>query len=132
MTTYADALRAADLDVADVNDDERALQLAALTRPRVIAAGFDASTRAIRLAFCRAIRGDARTAGIPVLLLQAADATPDDVGLATDAGVLVLSVPPDDGTKLVAAINGVLAAQRAEPLRASLLRHRRSDTTRPA
>jgi len=40
--------------------------------------------------------------------------------LATDPGALVLTATEHDGAKLVAAVQGVLAGQRAEPLRASL------------
>ena len=58
------------------------------------------------------------------------DVTDGDVELATDMGVLALILPEPDGGKLVAAVEGVLAAERAAPLRASL--HRRKTAKRSA
>jgi len=78
---------------------------------------------------CRALKADPDTKHIPIVLTTP-DPLADDVALATDPGVLVPTLMPSDGAKLAAAINGVLAAQRAEPLRASP--RRRGDARRSA
>lgn len=123
---HAEALRLAGLDVTEVGDSRTALNVAEAIRPRVIVASFDSRTRDDRLTFCRDIKADPRTRDIPILLASA-DVTDRDVEVATDAGVLVLTVPEPDGHKLVAAVEGVLAAERAEPLRTSLRRHKRQN-----
>jgi CheY-like chemotaxis protein len=127
--THAEALRQAGLDVTEVADSEAALDAAKTIRPRVIVASFDSRTREDRLSFCREIKADPSTNSIPILL-TAADVTEEDTGLATDPGVLVLTLMQRDSSKLVAAVEGVLAGERAEPLRASL--RRRKDVNRSA
>lgn len=124
---YTAALRTAGLDVTEVGDSQAALGAAKAIRPRVIIAGFDSQTRDDRLTFCREIKADSHTKSIPILLTST-DVTDDDVELATDQGVLVLTVMQLDSSKLVAAVKGVLGAGRAEPLRASL--RRRKDVNR--
>ena len=89
----------------------------------------DAQIRNDRLSFCRQIKGEPRTRPIPILLMTES-LMEHDVELATDPGVLVLTMAPNDVAKLVAAVNGVLAAQRAEPLSASV--RRRGDGRRTA
>jgi DNA-binding response OmpR family regulator len=118
-----EALRTAGFHVTPVADSQAARPLVHQIRPRVIVASMDARTRADRVMFCREIRSDARTARIP-LLLTTDCMTEEDVCLATDPGALVLMMTRDDDAKLVAAIQGVLAAQRAEPLSASARRRR--------
>jgi CheY-like chemotaxis protein len=116
---YAEALRQAGLEVAEVADSQTALDVAKAMQPRVIVASFDSHMREDRLAFCREIKANPSTSSIPILL-TAADVREDDTALATDPGVLLLTVKEPDGTKLAAAVEGVLAGQRAEPLRAGL------------
>jgi len=126
---YAEALRRVGLDVAELADSQTALDVVKAIQPRVIVASFDSRTREDRLALCREIKANPTTSGIPILL-TALDVTEDDTALATDPGVLVLTVKQSDGAKLAAAVEGVLAGQRAEPLRARL--RQKKDVNRSA
>jgi CheY-like chemotaxis protein len=117
---YAQALRTAGFSVDEAGDEAEALSIVGRTSPAVILICFDAATRTDRLRFCRTVKADTHARDTPMLLLTTAAATGDDVELATDPGVMVLTVPADDATKLVAAVQGVMAAQRPEPLRAAL------------
>jgi PleD family two-component response regulator len=126
---FAEALRLAGLNVSECVDSPAALEAINTARPRVIVASFDPRTRDDRLTFCRAIKANSGTKRIPVLLTTT-DRVAEDVGLATDPGVMVLTLMQDEGAKLVAAVDGVLTAQRVEPLRASL--HRRKNLNRSA
>lgn len=119
----SEALRAAGLHVTEAHTSEQVQDALEAINPSIIVVSFDAQTRDDRLSLCRAVKADPRTRRIPIVLTTS-DMTSDDVGLATDPGVLVLTLAFSDGAKLAAAINGVLAAQRAEPLRTSLRRRR--------
>ena len=125
---YADALRAAGCQVQEANQDDTALALARQASPHVIVVTFDVSTRHDRLRFCREVKAALTSGSPPILLLTSTAATKDDVELATDPGVMVLSVPPDAAAKLVAAVQGVMAVQRPAPLRATLNRNRKRKT----
>ena len=125
---YADALRAAGWQVQEAIRDDAALALAQQAAPHVIVVTFDGPTRDDRLRFCREVKAALTTAAPPILLLTSAAATEDDVELAMDPGVMVLSVPPDAAAKLVAAVQGVMAVQRPAPLRATLNRNRKRKT----
>jgi len=116
-TAYSEALRLAGLTVTEARDVQQALDAVSTIQPTIIVAGFDSETRDDCLSLCRAMKADPHTTRIPIVLTTP-DLSGDDVALATDPGVLVLTLMPSDGAKLAAAINGVLAAQRAEPLRA--------------
>jgi DNA-binding response OmpR family regulator len=126
----AHASAMAGFDVTTVHDPEAALNSLDKRLPDIIIVRLDPRTRDLHLALCRQIRNDARTKQIPVLLTT--DGMADhDVGLATDPGALVLTAPPDDGAKLLAALQGILAATQGilaatppTPLRASLRRRR--------
>lgn len=125
---YADALRAAGCHVQEAVRDDTALALAQHASPHVIVVTFDVSTRHDRLRFCREVKAAFTSGSPPILLLTSTAATEDDVELAMDPGVMVLSVPPDAATKLVAAVQGVMAARRPAPLRAALKPHRKRKT----
>jgi CheY-like chemotaxis protein len=114
---YSEALRLAGLKVTEARDAAQALDAVTTIHPTIIVAEFDSQTRDECLSLCRAMKADPHTTRIPIVLTTP-DLSGDDVALATDPGVLVLTLMPSDGAKLAAAINGVLAAQRAEPLRA--------------
>ena len=120
---HSEALRAAGLHVTEARPSQQVQDALEAINPSIIVVSFDAQTRDDRLSLCRAVKADPRTRRIPIVLTTS-DMTSDDVGLATDPGVLVLTLALSDGAKLAAAINGVLAAQRAEPLRTSLRRRR--------
>jgi CheY-like chemotaxis protein len=124
----AAALREADFDVTAVGDSQTAVGSLDTVRPRAVIANLDPPTRSDRIDFCRQIRDDPRTKTIPILLM-AESLMEQDVQLATDPGVLVLTAP-HDVAKLMGALNGVLAVQRAKPLSASL--RRRRDMSRTA
>jgi two-component system cell cycle response regulator len=128
-TEYAAALRPSGLEVIAVGNSQVALEAVRSRHPRVIVAGLDPQTRDDRLDFCRQIKRDPDTRDIPILLTTD-NVTPEDVALAEDPGVLVLTIAAHDESKLIAAINGVLTAQRARPLPATLSRRR--DMKRPA
>jgi CheY-like chemotaxis protein len=128
-TAYSEALRLAGLTVTEARDVQQALDAVSTIQPTIIVAGFDSETRDDCLSLCRAMKADPHTTRIPIVLTTP-DPSADNVALATDPGVLVLTLMPSDGAKLTAAINGVLAAQRAEPLRRSP--RRRGDVRRSA
>lgn len=109
-----DALRSAGFAVTAVRDPQAALDSLEKQLPHIVVARLDPRTRTDHLSLCRRIKKDPRTKHIPILL--AAEHMADgDVGLATDPGALVITMPLDNGTKLVAAIHGVLAGQRGKP-----------------
>jgi PleD family two-component response regulator len=116
-------LREAGLEVVKRSDSGSALETVRKVRPRVIIASFDSQTREDRLTFCRTVKADPSTTRIPIVL-AATDQREDDTALATDPGVLVVTMVERDVSKLVAAVKGVLAAQRPQPLRASLRKTR--------
>ena len=116
---YADALRSAGWRIEEADRGDAALAAMVRSRPHVIIVAFDAETRDDRLRFCRDVKADLSSGSTPILLLTSA-ATGDDVELATDPGVMVLTVTPDAASKLIAAVQGVMAAQRPTPLRARL------------
>jgi CheY-like chemotaxis protein len=120
---YAGALRLAGCTVEEAAREDAALAVLSRSRPTVIVVAFDAATRDERLGFCRTVKSDLNSGSTPILLLTET-AAGTDMELATDPGVMVLTVPSDDGGKLVAAVQGVLAAQRPAPLRATIKRHR--------
>src|SRR5215831_11507948 len=112
---HANALRSVGFDVISVHDSTAALESLQTRVPKILIARLDARTRDDHLGLCRHIKSDTRTKHISILL--ATDAiSGDDVRLATDLGVLVLALPPDNGAKLVAAVQGILAGQRSKPL----------------
>ena len=116
----ADALRSAALDVTTVSEPKDALQLLKEHSYQVVLVCLDATSRHERVQFCRTVKVDRLVANFPVLLLQAFEATGDDLQLAMDLGVLLLKVSDWDGSKLVAAVEGVLAARRSEASPAGL------------
>jgi DNA-binding response OmpR family regulator len=119
------ALRQAGLDVIRVRDSQTALEALKTVMPRVLVAGLNPRTRDVHVKLSREIRSDSGTEQIPIVLTTVA-ATEQDVELATDPGALVITATEDDAAKVVAAVQGVLAGQGAEPLRASLRREQRS------
>lgn len=120
-SVHAAALRAAGLEVMRVSDSQAAREALKNVVPKVLIAGLNPRTRDDQLQLCRDIRGDARTQQITIVLTTE-HLLEQDVDLATDPGALVLTATQRDSAKLVAAVQGVLAGQRAEPLRASLRR----------
>jgi CheY-like chemotaxis protein len=117
---YAAALRSAGIDVIAVNDAEAALSALETSSPKIIVAGLDPQTRDHHLELCRRIKADSRISDISILLTIDHKLSEEDVDLATDPGALVITATVNDGGKVVAAIEGMLAGQRAQPLRASL------------
>jgi CheY-like chemotaxis protein len=118
-TSHASALHKAGFEVLEIGDPQTALDIVKIRQPGVIVVGLEPETRDVHLNLCREIKSDSRTKEIPIVLTTETLAA-DDVGLATDPGVLVLTAPQNDSTKLVAAISGVLAAHHLAPVRASL------------
>lgn len=110
---YAEALQRADFDVVEVGAWQAARDAVNTTRPRIVVASFAPDARESCLTFCREIKTDQRTQDIPILVV-ARDITREDLRLAMDAGVLMVTLYQGDPTKLVAAVNGMLAAQRTE------------------
>jgi CheY-like chemotaxis protein len=123
---HATALREAGLDVIRVRDSQAALEALKSVMPKVLVAGLNSRTRDDHVRLCREIRSDSRTEQIPILLTTER-MMDHDAELATDPGALVVTATQHDGMKLVAAVQGVLAGQRAEPLRASLHRQEKSE-----
>jgi DNA-binding response OmpR family regulator len=118
-TALATGLRAAGLDVNVARDLRSASEALKTSPPTIMVAALDSRTRDDHLRLCREIKSDPHTKDTSLLLITEA-LTDEDVALATDPGALVLAVSPEDSAKLAAAIQGVLAGRRAEPLRASL------------
>lgn len=128
--TYSAALRSAAIDVIAVRDVEAALSAFKTSSATVIVVGLDPQTRDGDLALCRRIKADPETKDISILLTIDNKLADEDVDLATDPGALIISATVNDGAKLVAAIQGMLAGQRAQPLRASL--HQAKDVKQSA
>ena len=116
-TTHATVLRASGLDVLEVDSSTAAMDAARTTKPDVIVAMIGSRFTQMCADLCQAMKTDRHLAGIPILLVSDADVSEDDMRLATDAGVLALTVSDVDSPKLLAAINGVLAAHRASSTR---------------
>jgi CheY-like chemotaxis protein len=112
---YADTLRSAGLLVTALADAETAYRVAVERQPRVIIACVNGANRNDRLAFCRRLKADPRTQTIPTLLASTT-LSAEDIRLATASGALAIAVSPNDGTKLVSAIRGVLAVDERKPL----------------
>jgi two-component system cell cycle response regulator len=108
---HINALRSAGFDVTAVRDPQAALDSVEAQLPHIVVARLDPRTRIDHLSFCRRIKSDPRMKHIPILL-TAEHMGDEDVGLATNPGALVITMPPDNGSKLVAAITGVLAGQQ--------------------
>ena len=69
-------------------------------RPAVVVADLNSRLRDDRLSLCRQIKDN------PTVLLTAAGMKDDDAALATDPGVLVLTLAQHGGAKLLAALKG--------------------------
>lgn len=74
-------------------------------RPTVVVADLNSRLRNDRLSLCRQIKDNPSTKSIPVLL-TAEGMKDDDAALATDPGVLVLTLAQHRGAKLLAALKG--------------------------
>ena len=116
-TTHATVLRASGLDVLEVNSSTAALNAARTMEPDVIIAMHNSRFAQTCADLCQAMKADCHLADIPILLVSDLDVSEDDMRLATDVGVLALTVSDGDSPKLLAAINGVLAAHRASSTR---------------
>lgn len=116
-TTHTTVLRASGLDVLEVDSSTAAMDAARTIKPDVIVAMIGSRFTHMCADLCQAMKADRHLAGIPILLVSDADVSEDDMRLATDAGVLALTVSDVDSPKLLAAINGVLAAHRASSAR---------------
>jgi two-component system, chemotaxis family, chemotaxis protein CheY len=107
---YEHALRDAGFDADAIAEYSTALRVLAQLRPSVIVAGFHRDTRDECLAFCQRLKADSRMRAIPIVLVSGS-IDQDDLQRAMDISLLALAVPPLDGSKLVGAVKGVLAAQ---------------------
>jgi PleD family two-component response regulator len=116
---YAASLREAGFAVTIVADSVEACSVAVTTLPDVLVVGFDPAVRGDRFDLCTRLGADARTREIPILLTSNGFARAD-LELATKSGALVLVLELRDVTKLVSAVNGVMAARNRTVLRASL------------
>ena len=74
-------------------------------RPTVVVADLNSRLRDYCLSLCRQIKDNPSTKSIPVLL-TAAGMKDDDAALATDPGVLVLTLAQHGGAKLLGALKG--------------------------
>jgi len=110
--SYGDALRRAGYTVVLVPDTTTALQALTEITPHIVVARFDPRTHDERLALCERLKGDARTAGIPILLTSDTIGR-DDLKRATEISVLGVSIGPHDGGKMTSAVRGVLAVAEA-------------------
>jgi CheY-like chemotaxis protein len=117
---YVEALRAAGCTVNTAAHSEDAYTAVVAKMPDVIVVGFDADDRDDRFALCKRIGQDTRARHIPILLTSAA-VDQEDLERATATGVLALVLESRDASKLVSAVEGVIAARlKPPPVRASL------------
>src|SRR6266508_291171 len=112
-----DSFRAA---CSEARDARQALDAVTTIQPKIIVAGFDSQTRNDCLSLCRAMKADPHTKRIPIVLTTP-DPSADDVALATDPGVLVLTLMPSDGDKLTAATRRCQSLGVNERMRADTL-----------
>jgi CheY-like chemotaxis protein len=126
---YAAALRGSGLEMLTVGDSHAAPTAVPTVHHRAIVSDMDSDSRNDRLSLCREVQGDPRTKRIPVLFMTET-MTAQDVDLATNSGVLVLTMARHDGAELVGATNGVLTAQRAASVSPAVRRPRDAKGTR--
>ena len=116
-TNYPTVLRGSGLEVLEIDSSAAAMDAARTMQPDVIIAILDSRFTPTCADLCRAMKADRDLAGIPILLASNADVSDDDISRAADVDVLALTVRDVDSPKLLAAINGVLAAHRASSTR---------------
>ena len=107
--SYASALRSDGLDVR-VSDFEKADSDARRRRPDLTLLVCDARTYEDALAFTERVRIDSDWWPVPILLASLDFVAEGDLRRATDSGAVAISVTGSDGTKLVGAVRGLLAA----------------------
>ena len=86
-------------------------------RPAVIAAELASSGLATTLSLAKRFRQDPEARLIP-FIIYGHHLHPEDIEDAARAGALWLHLEPTDGARLVAAVQGLLAASRNEPVEA--------------
>jgi DNA-binding NarL/FixJ family response regulator len=107
---YAEALRA-DFDVIATSDEDEAFMAACQLGEGIVVITFDDTSRTRRFAFCERMKGHPQTHAVAVLV-GSADLTDADVHRATELAVLAMALPRHEGTKLAAAVGGIVAVQR--------------------
>lgn len=112
-TSHATVLRESGLEALEADSSTAAMNAARTMEPDVILAVLHSPLTETCADLCRAMKADRHLADIPILVVSDADLSEHDMRLATDLGVLALTVREMDSRKLLAAINGVLAAHRA-------------------
>jgi DNA-binding response OmpR family regulator len=116
---YGELLGAAGFAVTPALDCGQALQEIHRDSTDLLVAVFQRSFPDDCLTLCRRLREGDMTRRLPVIL-AGVNVTDADLRAASDAGALALLVPPNDGTKLLAVLSGILAAGRRVPLKAGL------------
>jgi CheY-like chemotaxis protein len=107
---YTEALRDAGFNVTAVARLTEAFAIGPKLRPSVIVANLDPQPREELLSYVEKLQADRRTLAKPVLLMSE-HVERHDLQFATDVGALIVAVGPFDKEKLVATVQGVLAAQ---------------------
>jgi DNA-binding NarL/FixJ family response regulator len=107
---YAEALRA-DFDVIATSNEDEAFMAASQLGEGIVVVTFDDTSRPHRFAFCERMKGHPQTEAVPVLI-GSADLTDADIHRATELAVLAMALPRHEGTKLAAAVGGIVAVQR--------------------
>jgi CheY-like chemotaxis protein len=105
---FAAALRDAGFTVVMPPDCAAGLYALTEVTPQLVVASFNGQTHDECLAFCERLKADSRTRTIPIVLTSET-INGDDLRRATDIGVLGLSVGQQDGSKMISAVQGVLA-----------------------
>jgi hypothetical protein len=90
-------------------------------RPAVIAAELDHSGLVRTLNLAKRFRENPQARLIP-FIIYGHQLRPRDIEDAARAGALWLQLEPTDGARLVAAVRGLIAASRKEPIGAAIIR----------
>jgi CheY-like chemotaxis protein len=103
--------------VSSVQTEEVEVARVLEQRPAVIAADHDSAGLVTTLDLARRLRQNQEARLIP-FVIYGHHLHPQDIEDATRVGALCLQVEPTDGARLVAAVRGLLAASRNEPVEA--------------
>ena len=114
---HSESLARAGFRVSSVQTEEVEVARVLEQRPAVIAADLDSAGLVMTRDLARRLRQDREARLIP-FVIYGHHLHPQDIEDAARAGALWLQLEPTDGSRLVAAARGLLAASRNEPVEA--------------
>ena len=115
---HCESLTQAGFRVSSVQADAVEVARVLQQRPAVVAAELDGSGLKTTLSLAKRFRQNPEARLIP-FIIYGHHLRPQDIEDAARAGALWLQLEPTDGARLVAAVRGLLAACRNEPVDAA-------------